>query len=58
LAREDSVVAELVKLRYFAGLTVEQIAGSQGVSSRTIFNHLTYARAWLRREMSECDKNG
>jgi RNA polymerase sigma factor (TIGR02999 family) len=53
LADIDSDVADLVKLRYFTGLTVEQIAKAKGISSRTVFNHLAYARAWLRREISK-----
>jgi RNA polymerase sigma factor (TIGR02999 family) len=51
LAGSDPQVADLVKLRYFAGLTIEQIARIRGVSDRTVFNHLAYARAWLRREI-------
>lgn len=57
LANEDPAVADLVKLRYFAGMTTNQIANSQGVSSRTIFNQLAYARAWLRRELSDFEQN-
>ena len=50
LAREDPAKAELVKLRYFAGLTVKQAAKSLGVSPRTA-DFLSYARAWLLREL-------
>ncbi|MCU0914649.1 MAG: ECF-type sigma factor [Planctomycetes bacterium] len=49
LAGAEPQVADFVKLRYFAGLTIEQIARLRGVSDRTVFNHLAYARAWLRR---------
>ncbi|MCX5646980.1 MAG: sigma-70 family RNA polymerase sigma factor [Phycisphaerae bacterium] len=49
LAVSEPEVADLVKLRYFGGMTVEQIAQMRGVSDRTVFNHLAYARAWLRR---------
>jgi RNA polymerase sigma factor (TIGR02999 family) len=49
LAESEPDVADFVKLRYFAGMTVEQIARIRGVSDRTVFNHLAYARAWLRR---------
>ena len=52
LAQAEPQVADFVKLRYFAGLTIEQIARMRGVSDRTVFNHLAYARAWLRREIS------
>jgi RNA polymerase sigma factor (TIGR02999 family) len=49
LAGSEPQVADFVKLRYFAGMTIEQIARIRGVSDRTVFNHLAYARAWLRR---------
>ncbi len=49
LAASEPEVAEIVKLRYFAGMTVPQMARIRGVSDRTVFNHLAYARAWLRR---------
>jgi RNA polymerase sigma factor (TIGR02999 family) len=44
--------AELVKLRYFAGLTADQAAEALGVSPSTADRHWAYARAWLRRAMS------
>jgi RNA polymerase sigma factor (TIGR02999 family) len=44
--------AELVKLRYFAGLTADQAAAALGISPSTADRHWTYARAWLRRAMS------
>ena len=49
LAKSEPDVADFVKLRYFGGMTIEQIARIRGVSDRTVFNHLAYARAWLRR---------
>ena len=52
LAKEDSVKAELVKLRYFGGLTIEQAAGMLGISITTAKRHWTYARAWLFRELT------
>lgn len=51
LSAADPGVAELVKLRYFAGLTVEQVARFQGISRRTAVDHWAYARAWLRRQI-------
>jgi len=51
LARIDSRKAELVKLRYFAGLTIEQTARSLDISPATTKRLWTYARAWLVREM-------
>ncbi len=49
LAAEDPVKAELVKLRYFAGLTLAEAAVALGLSERTAGRQWTYARAWLRR---------
>lgn len=43
--------AELVKLRFFAGLTLDEVASVLGISSRTARRMWVYARAWLRREM-------
>ncbi len=53
LAEEDSQSAELVKLRYFAGLTIPQAAEILGVSSRKADFLWSFARAWLKREISE-----
>jgi RNA polymerase sigma factor (TIGR02999 family) len=52
LERQDPRKAELVKLRFFAGLTTAQAAKSLGVSVSTAENDWTYARCWLRLEMS------
>jgi len=54
-AAEDPAKAELVKLRYFAGLTGEQAAAVLGISRATAARHWTYARAWLYHEMSQCE---
>jgi RNA polymerase sigma factor (TIGR02999 family) len=51
LAAEDSQAAALVKLRYFAGLTVEEAAQSLGLSRATAYRHWAYARAWVRCEV-------
>ena len=51
LAAEDSQAAELVKLRYFAGLSVEEAAQALGLSRATAYRHWTYARAWVRNEV-------
>jgi RNA polymerase sigma factor (TIGR02999 family) len=47
LERAEPQVAELVKLRYFAGFTIPQAAEALGVSSRTADAWWAYARAWL-----------
>jgi RNA polymerase sigma factor (TIGR02999 family) len=45
--------AELVKLRYFAGLTLPEVAAVLGVSQSTAEADWTYAKAWLKRELGE-----
>ena len=47
LAAHDQPAAELVKLRYFTGLSVEQAAETLGLSRTAAYRHWTYARAWL-----------
>jgi len=51
LAAGDNQAAELVKLRYFAGLTIPQAAEVLGVSPRKADLLWSFARAWLRREI-------
>ena len=46
-AREEPAKAELVKLHYFAGLSLEEAGRALGVSHRTAKRHWAYARAWL-----------
>jgi DNA-directed RNA polymerase specialized sigma24 family protein len=43
----------VVELRFFAGLTVEEVATALGLSKRTIEGEWTVARAWLRRELAD-----
>jgi DNA-directed RNA polymerase specialized sigma24 family protein len=45
------VAAELVKLRYFAGLTSQQAAAALGISVRTAERTWAYARAWLLKRL-------
>jgi len=49
LAAKDPQKAELVKLRYFAGLTADEAAAVLGISPSTADRQWTYARAWLKR---------
>jgi RNA polymerase sigma factor (TIGR02999 family) len=51
LALHHPAQAELVKLRYFAGLTNVEAAKTLGISTSTADRHWTYARAWLYREI-------
>ena len=55
LQQRDKVKADLVKLRFFAGLTNEQAAQALDISASTADNYWAYARCWLRVEM-EGDK--
>jgi RNA polymerase sigma factor (TIGR02999 family) len=47
LASHDPAAADLVKLRFFAGLSIEEASEALGVSRTTGYGHWTYARAWL-----------
>jgi RNA polymerase sigma factor (TIGR02999 family) len=53
LAAETPEIAELVKLRVFAGMTVTEAADALNISRTTAFRHWTYARAWLRAEFAD-----
>jgi RNA polymerase sigma factor (TIGR02999 family) len=52
LAGKDPLKAELVKLRYFAGLTGTQAAEALGISTATAERYWSYARAWLHQEIT------
>lgn len=56
LAENDAQAAEVVKLRYFAGLTLEQTAEVLGVCRRTVDNIWAFARAWLYRALKETEE--
>jgi len=56
LAIEDPIKAELVKLRFFAGLTLPEAAKALGLSERTAGRHWAFARAWLRRAVEGIGK--
>src|SRR5262245_18782226 len=51
LARLDERNARIVEIRYFGGLTVEEIAAALGVSTATVTRDMRLAQAWLLREM-------
>ena len=51
LEQESPDKAELVKLRFFAGLTIQETAAALGISTSTADRHWSYSRAWLQREM-------
>jgi RNA polymerase sigma factor (TIGR02999 family) len=56
LAAHDPRKAELVKQKYFVGLTLEEIADLQGISPRTAKRDWAYARAWLFNEVTRLRK--
>jgi RNA polymerase sigma factor (TIGR02999 family) len=58
LAQEEPVVAEVVRLRWFAGLSIEQTACALGISVRTTNRHWAYARAWLFQQLKPVDEEG
>jgi RNA polymerase sigma factor (TIGR02999 family) len=59
LEQHDRRMSEIVKLRFFAGLTIEQTALALGVTSRTVNRDWTAAKAWLHHEMtSRQDETG
>jgi RNA polymerase sigma factor (sigma-70 family) len=52
LAKLDPRQAQIVELRFYGGLTVEEVAEVLCVSKRTVESDWTMLRAWLRRELS------
>jgi RNA polymerase sigma factor (sigma-70 family) len=56
LEREAPEAAQVVKLRYFAGLTQEQVAETMGISLRTAERHWTWAKAWLFQRIRAQDQ--
>ena len=55
LERQSPRKAELVKLRYFAGLNIEQAAEALGVAPSTASADWAYAKSWLRLEMRSAE---
>ena len=53
----DPVKADLVKLRYFAGLTIPEAAQALGISTTTADRHWAYARAWLHAELKRDEQS-
>jgi RNA polymerase sigma factor (TIGR02999 family) len=51
LAAEDATTAAVVKLRYFVGMTISEIAEALELAPRTVDRHWAFARAWLKREL-------
>ncbi len=55
LAEEDAIAAEIVKFRYFAGMSVEDAARMLGIDRATAYRHWAYARAWIRADLCPDD---
>jgi RNA polymerase sigma factor (TIGR02999 family) len=55
LSRLDARKAQVVELRFFGGLSIEEIAAAIGVSPRTVHTDWAFARAWLYRTLSASD---
>jgi DNA-directed RNA polymerase specialized sigma24 family protein len=55
LEQRDPCKAEVVLLRFFAGLSVEETAAALGISPRMVDKEWAFARAWLARELSKGD---
>jgi RNA polymerase sigma factor (TIGR02999 family) len=56
LAQADPLCAELVKLRFFAGLTLEQAAKALGIARRSADRYWAFARSWLYDELRRADE--
>lgn len=57
LAARDHRAAEVAKLRIFAGLSVNEIAGALDLGKRSVDRHWAFAKAWLRRTVESEDNN-
>src|SRR5262245_261403 len=58
LTKKDPAAARVVQLHFFAGLPIEQVADTLGVSRATAYRQWAYARAWLRNAMGGRDVPG
>ena len=56
LAGEDAEAAEIVKLHFFAGVSIEEAGGALGISRAEAYRRWAYARAWLRCAMGESSR--
>jgi len=55
LAQEDPTAADVVKLRYFAGMSVAEAAEALGIHRATANRHWAYARAWIRADIEQSE---
>ena len=57
LAGEDDEAARIVKLRFYAGLSVDEAADTMGLARATAYRTWNYAKAWLRARVEEANTN-
>ena len=55
LAQEDPTAADVVKLRYFGAMSVQEAAEVLGIHRATAYRHWAYARAWIRADVQSTD---
>jgi RNA polymerase sigma factor (sigma-70 family) len=55
LEKTDAVAAQILKMRYFTGLSLPEVADALGMSLRTVERNWTFARTWLHRELKGRD---
>lgn len=53
IEQRDPRIADVIKLRFFAGLSIDETARAMGVSDRTVRRDWTFAKAWLTHELSQ-----
>jgi len=58
LEEHEPAVASVVRLRFFAGLSVSETATALGISDRSVNNYWAYARAWLARRLQNGEEDG
>ena len=58
MAAEDKLCADLVKLRFFAGCTLEEAADTLGIARRSADRYWAFARSWLYDELKQGEEPG
>jgi RNA polymerase sigma factor (TIGR02999 family) len=53
LERQDPLKAQIVNLRYFAGMSMKEVAQAVGLSERTLHRHWRFIKAWLKAQLTE-----
>ena len=55
LEAEHPKIAQIVMLKFFGGMTNQEVAKAMGVTERTVLNHWAYAKAWLLRDICKSE---